>query len=265
MDENLQRDSSSSPSLNSQNNSVSDQMKLVLDELRTQRRDFLDLKEELQGSSRTVVSEVNKLKTEKSIVWKFQGNKIQYEFNSDIDESVKQVQWAIGHGKIDYASEVLTEVLNKLKKRNKLIRIADSSSAGWDTVKLYESNPIASDEEDEAKISKAENRALKRKKNSKSASNVKRSATTKFPQVDYIAPARPFTRGQELPTRPVLPDFGRGTSFRPSFGAYSYGPQFTGYSAAAPGPCFACGSFSHFRRDCPFTTRSAGNQSAARK
>jgi hypothetical protein len=41
-----------------------------------------------------------------------------------------------------------------------MIRIADGSPGGWDTVRSYEANPIASDPEDDAKIIKAENRAL---------------------------------------------------------------------------------------------------------
>ena len=53
-----------------------------------------------------------------------------------------------------------------------MIGIADSSAGGWDTVRLYEANPIASDSENEFK---AENRALKRER---STSRVKASTVT---------------------------------------------------------------------------------------
>ena len=55
---------------------------------------------------------------------------------------------------------------SKLHKRNKLVHIAGSSTSGWDTVKQYEANPVASESEDESKIHKAEGRALKLKRSS---------------------------------------------------------------------------------------------------
>ena len=48
----------------------------------------------------------------------------------------------------------------KLKRRNKLIKMADRSIVGWDTVTKYEIDPIASTSGDEKKIRAAENIAL---------------------------------------------------------------------------------------------------------
>ena len=55
---------------------------------------------------------------------------------------------------------------SKLHKRNKLVHIAGSSTSGWDTVRRYEANPVASESEEESKIHKAEGRALKLKRSS---------------------------------------------------------------------------------------------------
>jgi len=54
--------------------------------------------------------------------------------------------------------------LQLLRQRQKMILLADSSELGWREVNEYESNPIASDSEDERKIYRAEARALKKAK-----------------------------------------------------------------------------------------------------
>jgi hypothetical protein len=74
----------------------------------------------------SVANEVKKLKDS----GKNKGNKVQYEFNSDLSDTSQQVSWPISHHKLEYANELLTEVGEKVKTRNKLIRIADTSEGG---------------------------------------------------------------------------------------------------------------------------------------
>lgn len=58
-----------------------------------------------------------------------------------------------------------------IKRRNKLIRITDKSEAGWAAVDVYLSDEIASESEDEKKIRAAEQRALRKKNNARSANS----------------------------------------------------------------------------------------------
>ena len=62
----------------------------------------------------------------------------------------------------------LKTVIYNLKKRNKLIKIADSIEGGWAVVVEYEKVPIESDSNDCKRIRQAETRALKEKNTEKS-------------------------------------------------------------------------------------------------
>ena len=64
-------------------------------------------------------------------------------------------------------STSLKAVISKLKKRNKLIKIADSTEGGWAVVGEYEKEQIGSNSDYCRRIRQAETRALKKKKHRK--------------------------------------------------------------------------------------------------
>jgi hypothetical protein len=125
------------------------------------RQEISNLRQEMYGVSLSVSSQVKKLKTDSQYAWKYEGNKVQYLLNSEFIEELALAVWAIDNLKFEHVRETISELVEKVKRRNKLIKIADTSEEGWETVRQYESSPVASDSDDESKINKAENRALK--------------------------------------------------------------------------------------------------------
>ncbi|CAC5396799.1 unnamed protein product [Mytilus coruscus] len=96
---------------------------------------------------------------------KFSGNKVQFEFNSDIDHEISRIKRATESRNHDKIKDICYDLKDKIHKRNKCIKIADKSPAGWGTVKEYLSDDLASDTDDEKRIRSAESRALRAKKN----------------------------------------------------------------------------------------------------
>ena len=98
------------------------------------RKDISDLRQEVHGATVSVASQVKKLKTESQYNWKYEGNKVQFLLNTEFLEDLTQSIWAIDNSKVEYARDTIKEVIDKIKRRNKLIKIADSSEEGWETV-----------------------------------------------------------------------------------------------------------------------------------
>ena len=69
---------------------------------------------------------------------------------------MKSASVALGKRKLDLDKTHLEELDSDIKKRNKLIRLADKSAAGWDLVNEYLSDELASGSEDEKRICRAE-------------------------------------------------------------------------------------------------------------
>ena len=99
---------------------------------------------------------------------KYKGNRKQFEVNlrlgnilAQIDESADSpadIQKLVAEGK------------QIIKKRQKLIKIADKNKDGWLVVQEYESDDLASDSENEKKIRKAKAAAEKKRRETKSNS-----------------------------------------------------------------------------------------------
>ncbi|XP_053400728.1 uncharacterized protein LOC128557403, partial [Mercenaria mercenaria] len=133
--------------------------------------------------------------------------------------------------------EVLDDTVSKLKHRNKLVTLAETSHGGWTTVSEYEKPLLGSDSDDEKRIKQAEARALKKIKTKKTTSVPRSSSPYNINKRLYDFMGRPNNnqgQGSPFPDRFLQ-------SFRSSHG--------TGTSRDAA-ICFSCGLRGHFRHEC---------------
>lgn len=65
----------------------------------------------------------------------------------------------ISPANINNTKRKITEGMDLIRNRQKLIKLADSSDAGWRVVDEYVANPLAEDSDDERKMYKAQSRA----------------------------------------------------------------------------------------------------------
>jgi hypothetical protein len=74
---------------------------------------------------------LKKLKTDSQYTWKYEGNRVQYLLNSEFLEDLAQAVWAIDNLKFEHARETISELVEKVKHRNKLIKkLAQAREAG---------------------------------------------------------------------------------------------------------------------------------------
>ena len=113
---------------------------------------------------KTTDEAVKQMKSSTVPEFKNKGNKIRYEANNSIMEKIDEAINAIEKGKIERCQEKLAEGKKIILKQQKLLRIVDREEDGWEVVKCYLSDDLASDSEDEKQLSKARREAPANKK-----------------------------------------------------------------------------------------------------
>ena len=94
---------------------------------------------------------------------KFESNKDQFLFNAELQEHIEISSGLLKQADIRGALEKLETAQRSIHNRQKKIKLADKSEAGWLAVKEYEAEDLASNSEDEKRIKKAQVSALRKK------------------------------------------------------------------------------------------------------
>ncbi|XP_072022961.1 LOW QUALITY PROTEIN: uncharacterized protein [Amphiura filiformis] len=221
--------------------------KLVGDTIKEALHDFkgfLDsslnsLRQETSKKQENTEEQVLQIKRASELTLNLKGNKSQFDFNTGVLEKLERAEKSLDQGDSVSATPLVKEaVASYLKKRNKLIRNADKSAAGWAAVDEYLSDDLASESDDEKRIRQAQARAVRKKR-----ANITNTAPAKRQRQGVAFPVDGHSTGSDLfrglqYNRIHYAGYPANTSTR-----WGYGPKQTDI-------CFNCGKTGHWRRGC---------------
>ena len=213
---------------------------------------FADFKRALEQKELSTNSQIKKLKTEAkaSSSFQFKGNKLQFEFNSSLLDSINIALDHLHEGDLSGVNKELDNVKVSLNKRNKVLRFADKSPAGWAVVKEYESDELADDSDDKKKLRSAERRALS---NNRLRKRSRSSGQTRRFQQDCDGSRGAGGSSNSSTSQPF---------HHQPFTQQSFRPYRSSRTAQPSDKCFACGQFGQWANSpfCPSYSHAYGNR-----
>ena len=132
----------------------------LVDEVFSLFKGYLETKLEAQGKLFEVQSKIQRSASE----FKFKGNRKLFQVNAKL-ESLFSARIKTSADDPSQVNTLVQEAQQIIRKRQKLIKIADRSKDGWLVVQEYESDDLASNSEYEKRLKKAKNAAEKKRKN----------------------------------------------------------------------------------------------------
>ncbi|VDI28929.1 Hypothetical predicted protein [Mytilus galloprovincialis] len=202
--------------------------RIVGEEIQRSQNDFLSkldgiFTSRLQafGNQQKERSEAQMCKLQSDILtaYKFQKKSCedQFKFNKKMNATFKEAESCLDSSddKSAHAKQRISEGIELLAYRQKLVKMADSCEHGWRVVQEYTSNSLANDSEDDRKIMRATSRAERKAKVEKS----RKKRSTPY--------SRPSTSADN--------------------GNNSGGAK----SARRPGVCYNCYKPGHWQFECP--------------
>ena len=174
---------------------------------------------------KTTDETIKRIKSSTIPEFKSKGNKIRYEANNNILEKIDDAINSIKKRHIERCQEKLKESKALILKQQKSIRIAGREKDGWEVVKCYLSDDLASDSKDEKQLNKSRREAASYKQ--------KRKANKLKDRQKQFRNAPVFRRNIE-------------TFNKSNEGKSSYKNQFRTSKI-----CYFCWKEGHFQYDCP--------------
>ena len=141
----------------------------AVDQVFSMFKDFLEKKLEDKGKQ---IEQRSKLDKE-VVQLKFKGNQKQFELNAELDaifESIETESESI-EPNLSQIKKLSQEGRQRIRKRQKLIKIADKSRDGRQVVAEYESDELASGSEDEKRLKKAREAPSRKRRQKKQLSS----------------------------------------------------------------------------------------------
>ena len=150
----------------------------LLDNLQSMLTSRLDDFQQGLQKSQMDISNSQMAKIEENLCDNFtfrrKGNENQYKHEAKVLAKLKEANTHlndpnVGMPSVNAAKEKISEGIELVQNRQKVIKLADSSVLGWKVVQEYISNPIADGSDDEKKMYRAQMRAEKKQRDERYA------------------------------------------------------------------------------------------------